>query len=187
MAMEPKWTDELLERITEIQEELARRFIDIGVDGGYFGDDLGAQQGLLFSPDTWRKLFKPRMKRLFLLFRDAGLPVILHSDGDIREIIPDLIDIGLSALNPCQPEVLDHRWLKREYGKDLAFYGGLSTQETLPYGTRDEVIDAGKRCIEDLAADGTGCIYGPSHRIMSDIPESNIEAYLETYQFLNME
>jgi uroporphyrinogen decarboxylase len=181
LALQPEWAEELLERITVIQVELARGFVEAGVDGGYFGDDLGAQRGLLFSPDTWRSLFKPRLKRMFDVFTRAGLPVVMHSDGDISPIIPDLIEIGLTALNPCQPEVLDHHWLKNEYGDQLAFYGGVSTQKTLPYGTREEVFTAGKQCIEQLASDGTGLIYGPSHRLMSDIPLENIESLLDSF------
>jgi uroporphyrinogen decarboxylase len=177
--LNPEYTEELLERITEIQVTLARRYVALGVDGGYFGDDLGAQRGTLLSPGLWRKTFKPRLARMFAVFRDAGLPVIMHSDGDIVEILPDLIEIGLSALNPCQPEVLDHKRIKREYGKDLAFYGGVSTQEVLPRGTPGEVRAAVESCVRTLGSDGTGLLLGPSHRMMSDIPMSNVDALLE--------
>lgn len=183
LVLEARWSEELLERISDIQVRLARRWVELGVDGGYFGDDLGAQRGLLFSPDLWRKMFKPRLKKMFSVFTDAGLPVIMHSDGDIWEIIPDLIDIGLNALNPCQPEVLEHSRLKREFGRDLSFYGGLSTQETLPKGTPEEVREAARKCIGDLASDGTGLLFGPSHRMMSDIPMTNIEALLDSLAY----
>ena len=184
LAMYPAFSQALLERITEIQTALASRFVELGVDGGYFGDDLGAQRGMLFSPEMWRRIFKPRMRRLFSVFTDAGLPVILHSDGDIREIIPDLIEIGLTALNPCQPEILDHRWLKGEYGGDIAFYGGISTQEVFPHGDPAKVREAGRACIDALGADGTGLIYGPSHRLMADVPFANLDAYRETLREL---
>jgi uroporphyrinogen decarboxylase len=184
MALYPGFSENLLERITEIQGALASRFVALGVDGGYFGDDLGAQRGMLFSPEVWRRMFKPRMQRLFSVFTDAGLPVILHSDGDIREILPDLIEIGLTALNPCQPEVLDHRWLKREYGRDLAFYGGISTQEVFPHGDPGKVREAGRACLTTLGSDGTGLIYGPSHRLMADVPLANLDAYRETLKDL---
>ena len=87
---------------------------------------------MLFSPEQWRELIKPRLARLFAVFREADLPVILHSDGDIKAILPDLVDIGLTCLNPVQPEVLEHSWLQREFGQHLSFYGGLSTQDVLP-------------------------------------------------------
>ena len=175
------WMEDLLDRITDIQTDLARRFVALGVDGGYFGDDYGAQRGMLFSPDVWRRLFKPRMARLFAVFRDAGLPVILHSDGDIWDILPDLVEIGLSCLNPVQPEVLESRRLQREFGDRLAFYGGISTQTVLPFGTPGEVVVATHRCIDELAPGGTGLILGPSHRMQSDIPAANVEAMLAAF------
>jgi uroporphyrinogen decarboxylase len=176
------WVEELLDRIVELQLQLARRFVAVGVDGGYFGDDYGAQRGMLFSPDLWRQLFKPRLARMFAVFRDAGLPVILHSDGDIREILPDLVDIGLTALNPVQPEVLAHDWLQREFGQHLAFYGGLSTQSVLPRGTPDEVRAATQACRAALAPAGTGLLLGPSHRMQSDIPAQNVAAMLQAFR-----
>jgi uroporphyrinogen decarboxylase len=175
------WVADLLDRITEIQVRVARRFVALGVDGGYFGDDYGAQRGLLFSPNLWRRLIKPRLGRQFAVFRDAGLPVILHSDGDIWSILPDLVDLGLTCLNPVQPEVLDHRRLSREYGRHLSFYGGISTQEILPKVPPSEVRAATLACRRDLAPDGTGLVLGPSHRMQSDIPAKNVAALLEAY------
>ena len=178
---QPAWVEELLDRITLIQVTLAKRFVALGVDGGYFGDDYGAQRSLLFSPKTWRQLFKPRLARMFAVFREAGLPVILHSDGDIWPILPDLVDIGLTCLNPVQPEVLEHTRLYREFGQHLSFYGGISTQEVLPKVSPAEVRAATLACIRDLAPDGTGLILGPSHRMQSDIPPENVAAMLDVF------
>ena len=88
MAVDPAYVAELLDRITEIQLVLIQRYIDLGVDGGYFGDDYGAQAGLLFSPATWRALIKPRLARLFAPFVERGLPVLMHSDGQIDDDPP---------------------------------------------------------------------------------------------------
>ncbi len=103
MASKPAYAAELLERITVIQEALIHRFIALGVDGGYFGDDYGGQVNMLLSPKMWRTLIKPRLARLFAPFREAGLPVIMHSDGHIEPILPDLVEIGLTVYNPCSP------------------------------------------------------------------------------------
>jgi uroporphyrinogen decarboxylase len=181
MVTETAWVEELLERITVIHARLARRFVALGVDGGYFGDDYGAQKSLLFSPKLWRRLIRPRLERLFAVFREADLPVILHSDGDIEAILPDLVDIGLTCLNPVQPEVLDHSWLQREFGEHLSFYGGLSTQEVLPRLGPEGVRDAVRACIGDLAPRRTGLVLGPSHRMQSDIPAANVAAMLEAF------
>ena len=118
---------------------------------------------------------------MFAVFREAGLPVILHSDGDIWPILPDLVDIGLTCLNPVQPEVLEHTRLYREFGQHLSFYGGISTQEVLPKVSPAEVRAATLACIRDLAPDGTGLILGPSHRMQSDIPPENVAAMLEVF------
>jgi len=182
MALDPGYAEALLDRITEIQLTLIRRYIALGVDGGYFGDDYGAQQNMLFSPKMWRNLIKPRLAKMFAPFREAGLPIMMHSDGQIQPIIPDLIEIGLSALNPVQPEVLDHRWLKDTYGNELAFYGGVSTQTVLPNGKPKEVVKSVADCISNLASDGTGLMIAPSHRMMMDIPMENIEALLDALE-----
>jgi uroporphyrinogen decarboxylase len=175
------WVEDLLDRITRIQAALAERFVAMGVDGGYFGDDYGAQRAMLFSPKLWRRLMKPRLAKLFAVFLNAGLPVILHSDGDIRAILPDLVEIGATTLNPVQPEVLDHAWLQREYGAKLSFYGGVSTQGVLPMGTAEDVRAATLACARTLAPQGTGLVLGASHRMQSDIPARNVEAMLDAF------
>jgi len=184
LAADQAYVAELLDRITEIQLALIGRYLDLGVDGGYFGDDYGAQAGLLFSPVTWRHLVKPRLARLFAPFVERGLPILMHSDGRIEEIVPDLVEIGLTALNPVQPEVLDHAWLQATFADRLAWYGGISTQTVLPHGTPGEVRSAVLTCRERLAPDGTGLLLAPSHRLMSDIPMANVEAMLAAFEEL---
>lgn len=180
-ALDPSFAEELLDRITDIQLVLIKRYIDLGVDGGYFGDDYGAQKNLLFSPQSWRQLIKPRLKRMFAPFLDAGLPVLLHSDGQIAKILPDLVEVGLTVLNPVQPEVIDHSWLRETFVNNLAYYGGISTQTTLPYGSPDEVNAAVAECVKTLAPDNTGLLIAPSHRLMTDIPMENVEALLAAF------
>ena len=184
MALDPGFAGELLERITQIQLVLIQRFLDLGVDGGYFGDDYGTQANLLFSPKMWRSLIKPRLARLFAPFREAGLPVIMHSDGQIADILPDLVEIGLTAYNPVQPEVIDHAWLRRTFGNRLAYYGGLSTQTTLSQGSPQEVTRAVRACLDALAPEGTGLLLAPSHRLMTDTPMDNVGAMLEAFASL---
>ncbi|MCO6450038.1 MAG: hypothetical protein J5I90_04545 [Caldilineales bacterium] len=178
MIKDKVFVEDLLEHIVEIQLVLIHRFIELGVDGGYFGDDYGAQQNMLFSPRQWRALFKPRLARMFAPFREAGLPVIMHSDGDIDVIMPDLVEIGLTVFNPVQPEVTDHKWLRQTFGNNLAYYGGVSTQTVMPFGSPDEVRAAVRACARDLAPEGTGLLIAPSHRMMVDIPMANVEAFM---------
>ena len=184
MAVDPGFTNELFDRITDIQLQLIHRYIHLGVAGGYFGDDYGAQKNLLFSPRMWRKYIKPRLAKLFAPFKEHGLPILMHSDGQIQKILPDLVEIGLTALNPIQPEVLDHSWLVENFAGKLAFYGGVSTQTVLPYGMADEVKTAVATAISTLAPNSTGLLVAPSHRMMTDIPMSNVEAMLKAFKAL---
>ena len=133
---------------------------------------------LLFSPKVWRALIKPRLARLFAPFVEAGLPVILHSDGQIAAILPDLLEIGMTVLNPVQPEVIEHAWLRATFGDRLACYGGISTQTVLPQGSPQDVARAVAECRAVLAPDDTGLVIGPSHRLMTDVPLENVEALL---------
>jgi uroporphyrinogen decarboxylase len=186
LALDPEFAEALLDRILEIQLVLIHRFIDLGVDGGYFGDDYGAQKNMLISPKMWRKFIKPRLAQMFVPFRYAGLPIMMHSDGQIQEIIPDLIEIGLTALNPVQPEVLDHTWLRKTFGDKLAYYGGISTQTVLPNGSPADVEQAVNDCLQHLAPDGTGLIIAPSHRMLTDIPMENINVLLDAFKALRI-
>ena len=178
LAVDTGFVEALLDRIVEIQLVAIGRFLELGMDGGYFGDDYGAQQSLLFSPRTWRRLIKPRLARLFAPFQERELPVLMHSDGQIEDILPDLVEIGLTTLNPVQPEALDHGRLYERFGDKLSFYGGVSTQTVLPHGTPEAVKSAVRQCVADLAPDGTGLLLAPSHRMMTDIPLANVEALL---------
>lgn len=185
MVLDEGYAQALLERITEIQVVLIQRFIDLGVDGAYFGDDYGAQKNMLISPDLWRRLIKPRLARCFEPFRRAGLPVIMHTDGQIAPILPDLVEIGLTALNPVQPEVLDLGWLKESFGDRLAYYGGISTQTVLPYGSPEEVRRAVQQVVSVLAPGGSGLLLAPSHRMMTDIAVENVDAMLQAFAELD--
>jgi len=185
MAGNPGYAGALLDRIADIQVALIKRFIALGVDGGYFGDDYGGQVNMLLSPQMWRKLIKPRLARLFAPFRAAGLPILMHSDGHIEPILPELVEIGLTVYNPVQPEVCDFGWLRKTFGTQLAYYGGVSTQTTLPFGTPGDVRAAVAKVLQELAPDATGLILAPSHRMMSDIPMTNVEALLASFAELN--
>lgn len=181
MGTDPGYTGELLDRITEIQLKLIHKYLELGIDGAYFGDDYGAQKSLLFSPGMWRTYIKPRLAKMFAPFVERGLPILMHSDGQIQKILPDLVEIGLTALNPVQPEVLEHAWLAENFKGKLAFYGGISTQTVLPNGSPEDVRKAVSACVETLAPDGTGLIIAPSHRMMTDISMDNVTALLEAF------
>jgi len=149
-------------------------------------DDLGGQDGTLISPEMYRKLVKPRHKRLFSFIKEkAPNPyLLLHSDGSLYDIIPDLIGIGVDILNPVQVSArkMDSAKLKREFGDSLSFWGGgVDTQNILGKATPDEVKSEVKKRIDALAPGG-GYVFAPIHNVQADVPPENFMAMWETLQ-----
>lgn len=177
----PVFVEELFEKITCFNLAVTRRLCQFPVDAFHFGDDWGQQHGLIIDPDLWRKFFKKPLRKLYEVVHAAGVPVSIHSCGDITDIIPDLIEIGVNIISPLQAEALDFKFLKKEYGKDLSFWGGISTQKTLPFGTPDEVRAEIRNTIKILAQDG-GYILAPSHDLQGDIPLENMLAFIDEAQ-----
>lgn len=152
------------------------------VDVIFETDDLGAQLGMLISPSAYRKIIKPRHKRLFdFIHSHTKAKILLHSCGSIRPIIPDLIEIGVDILNPVQVSArdMDSAELKKEFGKDLVFWGGgVDTQYVLGSGTPQQVKDEVRRRIDDLAPGG-GFVFATVHNIQANVPPQNIIAMWE--------
>ncbi|MGB2868083.1 MAG: uroporphyrinogen decarboxylase family protein [Bacteroidota bacterium] len=177
----PSFVEELFDRIIEFNLAITKRLCQFPIDAFHYGDDWGQQHGLIMSPALWRKIFKKRLRVLYDTVHVAGLPVSVHSCGDITEVIPDLIEIGVNMITPLQAEALDFNFLKKEYGKDLTFWGGVSTQKTLPFGTPDEVRSEMRERIRVLGKDG-GYILAPSHELQGDVPLENMLAFIDEAQ-----
>jgi uroporphyrinogen decarboxylase len=144
-------------------------------------DDLGAQNGLLFSPKMYRELFKPLHRRLIAHIHSiSNAKIYMHADGSIYSLIPDLIEIGVEGLNPVQYDAKDMQLtrLKREFGKDLGFFGGVVENRILSFGTPDEVWQAVRQNVSVLKQDG-GFIFAPIHNISQEVPPENISALYE--------
>lgn len=144
-------------------------------------DDYGTQRGMILSPDDWRRLIKPLVAEIYALAHRHGRKAFHHSCGNIRPIVGDLIDIGLDILHPIQPEAMDLLELKRQFGRHLAFCGGLGTQELLPRGTPQQVRDEVRRLKERMGAGG-GYILEPGITIQADVPLANLLAMIEEAQ-----
>jgi len=144
---------------------------------------VNGQEGWLINPDLYRKMIKPKQRRLVEAIRkktDARL--FYHGCGATRELIPDLIDLGFDILNPVQVSArgMDTRELKREFGKDIVFWGGgVDTQRVLPFGTPAEVAREVKRRIDDLAPGG-GFVFAAVHNIQAFVPPENIVVAFDT-------
>ena len=179
MAGEPEFARELLDFITEKNLSVLKEFIKTpGLDGVLLGNDWGSQRDLLMSPKTWRTLLKPGAKKEYDLIHEAGLDVWVHSCGDIRKIMPDLCEMGADVLNPVQPECMDIYELKERFGAELTFWGGISTQRTLPFGTTDEVREETRRVTQAMSQNG-GYIIAAAQGIQADVPFENICALVD--------
>ena len=147
-------------------------------------DDLGTQISLLISPDMYREYVKPRHKELFdMIHKKSDAKVFIHSCGAIRDILPDFIESGVDIVNPVQFNAanMDAVALKREFGRDLVFWGGgVDTQKTLPKGSPQEVADNVKKMMDILRKDG-GFVFNSVHNIQADVPPENLEAYFNTF------
>ena len=179
MVEAPGFVDELLDAITEWNLTLIRKMVTYDIDCVRLGDDWGAQRGLIMGPRCWRRFLKPRLARMFEAIHAGGKVAMIHSDGDLRAIIPDLVDIGLDIYNPLQPDVMDPYEVKRLYGDRLSFHGGVSVQQFLPFATAEEVRREVRRMLVQLGAGG-GFIIAPTHSILEDVPVENLAALLET-------
>lgn len=174
------WASCLLDRITELSIFRAKRFAEAGVDIIHVGDDIGMEDRMMMSPDTWRKWFKPRMAKIIESAREIKPDVLFfyHSDGYVEPIIPDFIEIGINVLNPVQPECMDPAKLKRLYGDRLAFWGTIGIQHTLPFGTPEDVKKEVKERIGTVGKGG-GLYLSPTHCIAPEVPHENIFAFVE--------
>ncbi len=181
-VLHPTFTAALLERIVQYNCEV----MDIvcqypGIDCIFFGDDWGQQQGLIMGPKHWRRFIRPHLLTLYSYAKRQGRYVAQHSCGDIAEIFPDLVDMGLDIYNTFQPEVFDIEYMKGTYGQHITFYGGISTQVLLPRESPD-VIKGEMRRIMDMLGAGGGYIVAPTHAMPHDIPLENMLAFLEVVQ-----
>lgn len=177
LLLNPDLASYHLDRLTEMATDNARFLSSCGIDMLHTSDDIATQRGMMMGPETWRKWLKPRLGAVIAAAREKNpnLHVWYHSDGDCRAVIPDLIEIGITVLNPIQPECMDPVWVKREYGDYLALWGTIGTQTTLPFGTPEEVRAAVKHMIETVG-EGGGLFVAPTHLIEPDVPWENIEA-----------
>jgi uroporphyrinogen decarboxylase len=179
--MNQSFIEELFDKIIDFNLAITKRLCRFPIDAFHYGDDWGQQHGLIMGADLWRKIFKKRLRILYDAVHAAGHPVSIHSCGDITEIIPDLIEIGVNMITPLQAEALDFNFLKREYGKDLTFWGGISTQKTFPFGTPEDVRNEVRQTLKILGKDG-GYILAPSHELQKDVPLENMLAFIDEAQ-----
>ena len=149
-----------------------------GVDGIWFSDDWGSQRSLLINPAAWRKIFKPRYKKMFDAVKEHGKFVFFHSDGYIMDIIGDLIEIGVDTLN-CQILLNGARELAERFGGKVTFHTDLDRQNILPFGTKKDIEDHVRDAVGNLGGFGGGLIL--CAELGSDMPFGNIETLVKEF------
>ncbi|MBM3500528.1 MAG: hypothetical protein FJX74_17860 [Armatimonadetes bacterium] len=184
VALHPDLVHAIMRRVTDFWVAHFDRLLAAaagGIDLVFTADDIGGQEGLLMSLPMWEEFIKPHHVRLNEVIHKHGAKVIYHSDGAVMEAVPGLIDMGIDVLQALQFDAkgMDDERLKREYGDRLCFEGGISVQQTLPFGTAAEVAAEVRRRI-DVLGRGGGYILGPSHAIQAGTPPENIVALFDT-------
>jgi uroporphyrinogen decarboxylase len=175
----PGWAEYLLDRLAALARRNAEALTRAGVDVLALDDDVGMPGGMIISPELWRRFFKPRMAQIIGAARaiKPDLPVLYHSDGHIEPILGDLVEIGVNAVNPLQPEHMDAARIRRKFGPRLALWGTVGWQTSFAYGSPGEIEQEVKERIETLGR--AGLILSPAYDVEEpDVPWENIAAFL---------
>ena len=181
MALGEPYVEVLIDKCMAFALAVGNRLVSLGVDGILGGDDYGAQNGMLISPNMWRHYFKERYRQLHdeLKSLNPDLVIAQHCDGAVAPILGEWADVGMDVFNPVQPNVPGHEPedLKREFGNRLSFWGAIDQQQILPFGTPEE-IEAETRGIIEILGEGGGYLASPAHVIQPDTPMENVEAFI---------
>ena len=183
LLLSPDLAHAIIEKIAEFQVAYHQKVLEeIGdlVDILMLADDYGTQSSLMMSQKHFREFFKKPTQKMIELGKKYGLKIMLHCDGNVRELIPEFIEMGIDVLNPIQnvgPD-MDPKVLKKEFGRDLCFHGAIDTQQSLPILSPEEIGREVREKIEMLGRGG-GYILSPTHMIQLDVPLENI---LKMYQ-----
>jgi hypothetical protein len=183
LILERERVEKLADRVQQFNLAIIDRYAQapLGwkVDGIYFTDDWGTQEGLMIRPQMWREIFKPRYAAMFRRCHEHELDVIYHSCGNIMDIIPDLIEIGVDVLHPVQPGPLDLKEVSRRFRGQACFMGGIDTRGVLRDGSPQQVAERVRWCIEHLGTPRGGYILSPSTTILAEAPLENLRAMLQ--------
>jgi len=180
--MNPESMDGLLKKAADFNVSLSQEAVNrFDIDCLWTGDDVAGQQAMILDPNLWRDRVKPFLKRIIDVGRERHLWIAYHCCGAVRPIMPDLIEIGVNLLNPIQANCpgMDALSLKKEFGNDLSFMGGIDTQNLLPNGTVSEVRKETEKLIDIMMAGGGGYILAASHAVPPETPIQNIYAMYE--------
>ncbi len=181
LVTQREFAEILLDRFCENNLRSAKAAAKAGYDCMGTGDDVANQNALMFQPGLWREVMKPRWAKVIAAARaiKPDIHVWYHSDGNISEILDDIVEIGITILNPVQPECMDPRAIRKRYGKRLAFDGCIGTQTTFPFGTTDNMRHVVKELAESLKGRKGGLMLSPTHVLEPEVPPQNVVAFFE--------
>jgi len=170
------FAEALLDKVTALKCALAEKWTQAGVDILITADDVGAQNSLFMSADMYRKWIKPRLIKVIRAAKAMNPDVLIfyHSDGNIWDIIPDLLEAGVEILNPIQPECMDPLRVMEQYGDRCSFWGTIGTQTTLPFGSTADVTQACLSVLNARRGKG-GLVLAPTHLVEPEVPLENVE------------
>lgn len=183
MLRAPRLAEALLDAVLDVQYAITEHMLEAAgdlADAVMFADDLGTHDRPMMSPALYRRLIKPRQRRyLDMIHAKTRAKVVYHTCGAIYPLIGDLVEIGVDVLNPVQVSAvgMDPARLKREFGRDLCFWGGIDVAHVLPRATPEELREAVVRMIHTLGPDGY--VLSATNNIQADTPPENLSAMLE--------
>ncbi len=181
-AADPKLIRELVEFSVEYNLTLAKEAVTRGLKIIFTGDDYAYNSGPLISPKSFRELFYPGLCKIIKGFKDLGLHVIKHTDGNIKPLLDMIVDSGIDCLDPIDPLAgMNIAEIKGKYGDRIALKGNVDCAHTLSFGTKEEVIEETQKCLHD-GAPGWGYILSSSNSIHSSVKPENYRAMLETHK-----
>src|SRR5271157_686080 len=183
MATDSERANRVLDFPFHYHMAVTQKLVRLGVDMIWLGDDVGGQTTMLMSPKMWRTYLKPRMAELIASLRaiNPQIKIAYHTDGVVYPIIPELIEIGIDILNPIQPMAMDPVKLKNDFADRLCFWGSMDIQQTLPFGTPDDVKNEVLKRLRTIGHGG-GLLIGPTHNLQLDTPLENFWAMINTIQ-----
>jgi uroporphyrinogen decarboxylase len=186
MSLAPDIAKAVISKIRAFYDSYSSRIFEAAngkLDIVLTGDDFGSQHGLLVSKNMWIEFLKEGFENYIDIARSFDIRVMHHTCGAVEPLIPLMIECGLDILQSLQPEAfgMDARALKRSFGNQLSFSGGISIQRTLPFGTVTDIRNEVKDLISVLA-EGGGYIFGTAHNIQSDVPLENVQELLRAFK-----
>jgi len=186
VVLDEAFYEALVDRLTGLYLAMLRELRDVPAQAVMFGDDWGEQRGVIIGPARFRRLLKPYWRRVYDEVHSQGKLAVSHCCGSMVDIMRDIIEMGLDALESVQPEAagMQPERLKAEFGRDITFYGCLGTQWLLPFGRPDQIRDEVIRLRDIMGKDG-GYILAPAKPLLTETPVENAAALVEALCTLN--